>query len=310
MRINRLSFVGAALAAIVCTAGLSTCLLGQSPAERQPLRERIRLRQPVLRVAQQPAQAATQSAGQQATQPAVGSDTAQPGEHPLEPALQIARKTLEHIERDIKDYTCMMAKRERVGGKLLEQEIMFLKVRHQPFSVYIYFMAPAAKKGQEAIYVEGLNDGKLWGHGVGIRKIAGTVSLKPDSMLAMQDQRYPITEIGILNLSRRLIEVAEQDKQYGECEVKFFRNAKIDGRACTCLQVVHPVPRKNFRFHMAQVFIDDEWNVPVRYVAFDWPDKEGGKPVLLEEYTYYKLKFNVGLTDADFQTSNPKYGFN
>lgn len=221
----------------------------------------------------------------------------------------MARAAVENIERNIKDYTCMLAKHERVGGKLMEPEILFLKVRHEPFSAYTYFMSPARLQGQEAIWVEGQNDGNLLGHGVGIRKIAGTVSLKPDSMLAMQGQRYPITEIGILNLTRRLIEVASKDMQYQECEVNFYRNAKIDGRPCTCLQVVHPTPRKNFLFHRAQVFIDDQWNVPVRYVAWDWPSRPGEKPPLMEEYTYYKMKFNVGLTDADFSTTNPKYGF-
>ncbi len=35
-------------------------------------------------------------------------------------------------------------------------------------------------------------------------------------------------------------------------------NAKVNGRVCSCVQVVHPVPRRNFRFHLARVFIDDE----------------------------------------------------
>ena len=62
---------------------------------------------------------------------------------------------------------------------------------------------------------------------MGIRKIAGTVPLQPTGALAMAGQRYPITEIGMLNLTRRLVEVAEKDKQFGECDVKFFKNAKI-----------------------------------------------------------------------------------
>ena len=38
-----------------------------------------------------------------------------------------------------------------------------------------------------------------------------------------------------------------------------------------------------------------------------WPREEGGRPVLMEEYTYLDLKLNVGLTDADFSQSSLDY---
>jgi hypothetical protein len=125
----------------------------------------------------------------------------------------------------------------------------------------------------------------------------------------MAGQRYPITEIGFLNLTKRLIEVAEQDKQYGECEVKFYKGAKINGRSATCIQVEHPIPRKNFRFNKALVFVDDELNIPVRYEAYEWPTQQGGQPQLIEEYTYTDIKLNNGFTDADFSENNPNYNF-
>jgi hypothetical protein len=125
----------------------------------------------------------------------------------------------------------------------------------------------------------------------------------------MRGNRYPITELGLLNLVRRLLEVGEKDAQYGECEVKSFPNAKINERVCTCLQIVHPVPRRNFLFNVARIFVDDELNVPIRYEAYDWPEQAGGQPELIEEYTYLNLKLNNGFTDADFDIRNPNYGF-
>jgi len=125
----------------------------------------------------------------------------------------------------------------------------------------------------------------------------------------MQGNRYAVTEIGVENLAKRLVEVAEHDKQFGECEVNFFPNAKVNGRICTCVQVVHPVPRRNFRFHLARVFIDDEYLIPIRYEAYDWPQETGGQPVLMEEYTYMNVKTNNGFTDADFDPKNAAYKF-
>ncbi|MFM8633662.1 MAG: DUF1571 domain-containing protein [Planctomycetia bacterium] len=232
------------------------------------------------------------------------------GAHPLEPALQLAAKGLASIQTNIKDYSCTMVKRERIDGKLGEHQYMFAKVRQKPFSVYLFFLGPADVKGQEVIYVDGKNDSNMLAHaGSGVRAMVGTVSLKPQSALAMTGNRYPITEFGVENLAKRLVEVAEHDKQFGECEVNFFPNAKVNGRICTCVQVSHPLPRRNFRFHLARVFIDDELLIPIRYEAYDWPHENGGQPVLMEEYTYMNVKTNQGFTDDDFDPKNPSYKF-
>ena len=106
-----------------------------------------------------------------------------------------------------------------------------------------------------------------------------------------------------------MIEVGQHDMQYGECEVKFFPGAKINDRVCTCIQVVHPTPRKNFLFNVARIFVDDQYNIPVRYESYDWPKEVGGQPELIEEYTYLNLKLNNGFTDADFDIKNPNYKF-
>jgi hypothetical protein len=234
--------------------------------------------------------------------------SAQPNEHPLMPAIRWACAGQQVMDR-VQDYSATLCKRERLNGKVGEAEYAFIKVRNKPFSVYMYFMEPASLRGQEAIYVEGANDGKLLGHGSGFRKVFGTVPLEPTSPFAMRGQHYPITELGISNLIRRLIEVAERDAKYGECEVNFFQGAKINNRVCTCIQVVHPVPRRNFIFHMARIFVDDQLNIPIRFEAYDWPERRNSQPQLIEEYTYVNLKLNNGFTDAAFDIRNPDYGF-
>jgi hypothetical protein len=231
-------------------------------------------------------------------------------EHPLTPVLKMAHEGLDRMDRTIKDYECLMVKRERIDGKLGEHQYVHAKIRNKPFSIYMYFLAPEDAKGREAIYVEGQNDGKLIGHDSGFKgRLLKRLYLDPESPLVMANQRYPITKAGIRNLTQELVTVGEHDKQYGECDVKFFKGAKVQDRSCTCIQVVHPVPRKNFRFHLARIYIDDEYQIPIRYESYDWPQKEGGQPVLLEEYTYTKLKLNVGLKDSDFDPDNPNYNF-
>ncbi len=229
----------------------------------------------------------------------------QPNEHPLAPVLRWAQQRLPAIE-SLKDYSAILVRRERIHGKLSGYEYVSIKIRHQPFSVYAYFQAPVGVKGQEVIYVAGQNQGDLVAHKA---RSPVTVFLHPDGLIAMSGRHYPLTEIGLVNLVRRLVEVGQQDLKYGECEVQYFANAKIDEQRCTIIQVVHPLPRDAFRYHLARIFVDDELMLPVRYESYDWPTEPGGPPVLIEEYTYRDLKVNNGFTDEDFSTQNPEYQF-
>jgi hypothetical protein len=232
------------------------------------------------------------------------------GVHPLDKPLAWARDGLKNIDENFKDYSCTLIKRERIKGKLSGHEFIFAKVRHEPFSVYMYFLKPSAKKGNECIYVEGQNDGKLWAiAGSGFKRRLGVVSLGVDSAPAMEGNRYPITWTGFRVLVERLIEMGEKDRQFGECEVKYLKNAKINGRVCTCIQVTHPKRRKQFAYHIARIFVDDQRQIPIRLEAYGWPREKGGKPVLVEEYTYVNVKLNNGYGNVDFDTRNEKYHF-
>jgi len=237
-------------------------------------------------------------------------------EHPLDPALKIARDGLKHIQENVFDYECILIKRERVGNTLNDEEYMFAKVRNRkteqkiPLSVYLRFLKPEAVKGQECLWVEGKNNGKLIGHQGGrLGKLTPSVWLDPHGPIAMRGNRYPITEMGVENLVIKLLEKGERDRKQGECEVKFYDDAKINKRPCLLIEVKHPIPRDHFDFHIAQIYLDKELNVPIRYAAYMWPETEGGKPLLLEEYTYVNMKLNVGLKDEDFDDHNKSYGF-
>jgi hypothetical protein len=233
------------------------------------------------------------------------SANSQPSEHPLLPVLRWAERGLPAIEK-LKDYSATLVRRERIRGKLTSREYIFIKIRHEPFSVYARFQGPASVKGQEVIYVVGRNQGRMWAHKP---SIPFTASLYPDGLIAMNNRRYPLTEIGLVNLVRRLVEVGKDDVKHGECEVTYFTGAKVNSRVCTAIQVVHPAPRDIFRFHAALIFVDDELKVPIHYESYDWPSDSGGEPRLIEEYTYLDLKLNNGFTDQDFSTQNPQYDF-
>ena len=239
--------------------------------------------------------------------------------HPLDRALDIARRGLNSCQETVNDYTALLVKRERVDGELGVHEYMSVKVRNrkvadgkivQPLSVYLSFLKPATVKGREVIYVENQNEGNIVAHEGGFKgKFLPTVTIPPDGMLAMRGQRYPMTEIGIENLIEKLIERGETARQYPDVQCEFRKNARIKDRVCTVLQVTQPTKRPELEFYQAQIFIDDAINVPIRYIAYDWPATPDAPPQVIEEYNYLNLKLNVGLKDEDFNPRNPKYGF-
>ncbi len=67
--------------------------------------------------------------------------------------------------------------------------------------------------------------------------------------------------------------------------------------------------REYFQYHKAQIFIDDQFQLPVRFAVYGWPAQDGGSLPLIEEFTVVDVKLNVGLTDEDFDHRNAAYEF-
>lgn len=265
------------------------------------------LTEPVYRVAADTTSATPVATTAIATEPAKATAapldfTKQGDEHPLMPVIRGLKTSQEVCDQSIRDYSCTFVKRERVDGELNEQQYIFMKIMHQPFSVYMSFLKPFA--GREVVYVAGQNEGKLIALDVGVKRYLGKMPLDPQGALAMKGQKHPITSVGIRNLTEKLIKVSEAELQYAECEVTTNPDTKINTRKATMVQIVHPTPRQNFKHHVARIFFDNELKIPIHYDAYLWPAQAGGQPPLEESYTYQNLKVNNNFTARDFDPNN------
>jgi hypothetical protein len=236
-------------------------------------------------------------------------------DHPLVPVVRMAIDSYRWMRADVRDYTCVMVRRERIEGRLRPHEYIYAKVRHRqvedqrivvPFSIYLKFLKPASVQGREVLYVEGKNGGEMFARRGGTRFAFVTTRLLPDSDLAMRDNLYPITEFGIENLLYRLIQSARRDLQ-SDCQVQFLPGAKINDRAAEGIIVTHQSRQVSPNFYQARIFVDKELRLPVHYEAYDWPASPDAEPPVMEQYTYTQLQLNQGLTDADFSEDNPQY---
>lgn len=232
--------------------------------------------------------------------------------HPLARAILFATQRQAFIDETVKDFSCILARRERINGRLRDYEYLRTNVRCErqsgaqtiPFAVYAEFLAPKKLLGRKVVYVAGRNDNKMLVRNGGARFPHVVVNISPTSDAALRESRYPITELGLSNVVSRLIIQAKHDivadPEAQNTEVVFFRDAEIDERVCTHIRVTHPTEDHVFDFHQANIYVDDKLNVPLRVETYTWPKKEGEPAVLVEEYTYMRLKLNVGLTDGNF----------
>lgn len=226
--------------------------------------------------------------------------------HPLYLPLQEAYKARAAL-KDIKDYECEFTKRELIGPRLMKTT-MQLKLRQDPFSVYLKFIDP--NKGREAIYVEGKNKNNVLVREPGVAGLLGVIELPPTGTQAMDGNKYPVTMIGLKTLLDKVIAQWEAEGKLGEVQTQKYPDAKLpSGEECVAYESMHPVPKKQFKFHITRLWIEKKTGLAIRIEQLGFPQKGQQAPPVIEEYTYSKIKTNVPLDNIDFDVNNPKYGF-
>jgi hypothetical protein len=235
-------------------------------------------------------------------------DTARIGagdKSPLAPALEMAKSSRD-ATRKLGGYTTTFIKREVLKDKDEPvRQVMEMKFREEPFSVYLKFIEPHA--GREVIYVDGKNKGKMLVHESGIASIVGIINASPDGKEVMKENRYPITMIGMTKLLDTVIEQWSSELKVPGCEVKSFPQAKVGNIECKMIESTHPTEIAGVRFHKTRLYIDKSTNLPVRVEQYGFP-KKGGEAPLIEEYSYTEIK-EAKLTDFDFDVKNTAYKF-
>lgn len=242
--------------------------------------------------------------------------------------LSLAERSLDGFRVRVRDYTATLVKQEAVNGKLGEPQRIAIKVQcphrpeapdvRHPLRVYLRFVSPSNVAGREVIWAEDLHDAKMVVHEAGILGLM-SLRLEPTGLIAMQGQRYPITEIGLTNLLEKLVARGRQDLDNPDVSVSVMQGLELEGVVCDRIEVLRRKPSGQADdFSRAEIWFDPRTELPICYSAYGWrpdPKKESDPKTpsapgeLIESYTYLDIRTNVGLTDADFDPENPEYQF-
>jgi hypothetical protein len=201
----------------------------------------------------------------------------------------------------VKDYSCVLVKREQISGRLQPENVIAMKIRTAPFSVALDWMAPRELVGQEAAYVAGTNKGQMRVHPKGVAGLVGWMSVDVRDPRVMEHSRHLITEAGLGNMIERYAASFEADKKDPRVKVT-VADFDYDKRHCTRIEVIRPDARQGGPvFYRALVYFDKETHLPIRTECYDRPRVAGSDGELVEMYSFTNLRLNVGLGDETFK---------
>ena len=220
-----------------------------------------------------------------------------------EPALDEAIARLREAQcayNEVQDYVAVLHRQERVRGELQAAEVIRLKFR-KPFQVYLKWVGEA-RAGRELLYAEGWNENRLMAHEGGVLGFI-TLSLDPDGALALRHSRHPVTDTGIGRMLEVVSESMHRAVAAGELEIVDVAPTPSTGGVRGGSRGACRGPRQGLLRRARGHGLDLESKLPIQIAIYD---AEGR---LTEKYGYEHLQLNVGLTELDFEPTNPDYRF-
>lgn len=201
-------------------------------------------------------------------------------------------------------YTATFELQEEVNQKLRPVERITMKVRREPFSVFMRW----TDSGQEVLYVSGENNNRVIVKPVGgLAALRRVWRLKPESRMAMRTCRHPITNAGLEMLAQRTRNFyVEQDNRssVAACE---SMDATMLGQLVTIVTVQFRDQEQVPEYHSSRLVFDRNTQLLIAVDNFGWP--EGDEPRLIEHYHFHQISGVQTLTDQDFAEANPEYNF-
>lgn len=202
------------------------------------------------------------------------------------------------------DYSAQFRRQERINGELLDPQAMNIKVRHEPFSLYMKWTE--GDRGRQLIFAQGQNDDKVLVQLGGVAgRLAGTLAMVPDDARILAESRYPATCAGMLELTKIILSHHAEDLKRATGVTSEMRDGEsFDNRPCFLTSFVYDNPSINADYYKSTILIDKELSVPVCVRNYTWI--EGRAPAaenedsLIEHYSYTGLEINTQLTDNDF----------
>ena len=208
--------------------------------------------------------------------------------------LAFLDQCLEKGTSEVKSYTCVFRKRERVEGKLRDPEKIEIHFRQEPFSVRMHWLEGGGA-AQTVLYVDGENDGKLLAR----PKFPSflTVSREIDGPDAKQTSRFPISRFGMHKGLQGTLASMHRADERAALHLHYEGKYKVDqlgGRECYKLVRTPYEPPEEDELNELTVYIDSVTWMQVGSVLKDIHGE------LIAEYWFRDVQLNPDLEKKQF----------
>jgi hypothetical protein len=165
-------------------------------------------------------------------------------------------------EREIKEYTCTMIKKERINKKDHPEEEIFCSFREKPFSVLMEWKKGMGK-ALGSLYVQGENQNQIKILPAGpLLSRFGPVSVKADDPQVLESSRYTVHEFGLERGMRRTFTAWGEVRDRGQLHFEYLgvRTIKETGdRRCHVIRRTCTPPEEDGMTEITIMLDEQTW---------------------------------------------------
>jgi hypothetical protein len=203
----------------------------------------------------------------------------------------------------IDSYIVRLRRREQINGKDNPEEILLLKFRKNPWSVYFKWLGAEAK-GREVVYVRGQHENKihmiLAAGDMPLISAGKRIAMDPDNVLVRSSSRRSIHEAGIGVLIDRFgnhVAATEKDDRHrGPLKYLGLQSRPEFNEPCeTVAETIPPGAEPQLPGGGSRLWLfDPNTRLPALIITEDATGHE------VEYYCYDRFQFPVRLDEDDF----------
>jgi hypothetical protein len=222
--------------------------------------------------------------------------------------VELLKQSLAYYKEHIQSYTCILAKQERIKGKLQTKEVIQCSFQEKPFSVLMVWKE-GADRAAASLYAVNESGGKMFIRPYGWRgKVVSTVDRAPDCDEVKSSTRYLITDFGIRRGTERTYEAWKyiQDRKslnyeylgIQKCEQAGNRDCHVILRHCDPKTEMDAAEREEGLTEIT-IYIDVETGLQVGTIL-------KAKGELIGEYYFRDIQVNPTIDPKLFTRENLK----
>jgi Protein of unknown function (DUF1571) len=209
--------------------------------------------------------------------------------------IAFVENCLVRYDRTVKGYSTTMQKQERIDGKLQRKELVDVRYRVKPHSVFMEWRE-GARLAFRVVYVEGENNGKLIVKPAGLGSFL-IVERDPEGADARKSGRYTLKEFGIKMGMQRTLSDFKAAKKEGALHVEYLGKQKVKeagDRLCYVLKRTRYSRPEADGITEATFYFDVENWLLVGTIL------KGDKGQLIGEYFFRDLRLNPQFAKNQF----------